>query len=130
MKKLRVTVNGTAYDVEVEILEDDDYGNFSYGVPVAQGAQSNSHSSVPSSVKPVEKRASTTKKEVTSPIAGTVLEIKAKVGDTVKENDILIVIEAMKMNTNISSPASGRVKSVEVSAGANVKQGQVLVTLE
>ena len=53
-----------------------------------------------------------------------------KPGDAVKRNDVLMVIEAMKMNSNVASPSGGKVRSVEVAVGDTVQQGQVLVTFE
>jgi biotin carboxyl carrier protein len=52
------------------------------------------------------------------------------VGDSVKEGDPVIVIEAMKMNTNVASPTTGTVKAINVKSGDAVKQSQVLMTFE
>ncbi|RMH74000.1 MAG: acetyl-CoA carboxylase biotin carboxyl carrier protein subunit [Gemmatimonadetes bacterium] len=137
MKKLRVTVNGTTYDVEVELLEDDELGGSSYGFPQTTGAPLPSPVSSNVGVPPAAAPASPpvpqpggNKKELTSPIAGTVVEVKVSAGASVKENDPLVVIEAMKMNTNISSPVSGKIKNVNVKNGDSVQQGQVLITFE
>lgn len=138
MKKLRVTVNGVNYDVEVEVLEDDEEGGIPYGFPPATGVSPNtqrkstppaapSRASIPSPKVDVSSAGSNM---VTSPIAGVVAEVKTSVGASVKENDLLIIIEAMKMHTNISSPAAGTVKEIKVQAGDAVQQGQVLVTFE
>ncbi|MBO9316538.1 MAG: acetyl-CoA carboxylase biotin carboxyl carrier protein subunit, partial [Chloroflexus sp.] len=62
-----------------------------------------------------------------SPIAGIVAEIKVNVGDHVKENDPLVVIEAMKMNSNVSSPISGTIRAINVKVGDSVRQGQPLL---
>jgi biotin carboxyl carrier protein len=141
MKKLRITVNGTSYDVEVEVLEDDDDVGASYGFPPATSVQQPQRSSgapagAPSLPKAQQAQpaASTTQRpgsnEVTSPIAGVVNEVKVKVGDTVQEHDLLFVLEAMKMNTNISSPSSGSIKEINIAVGDAVQQGQVLLTFE
>lgn len=142
MKKLRVTVNGVSYEVDVEVLEDDDEGAISYGFPATStmnvaprpaGGNSVPHaapaapSSRPSAAPPVS---GDDKNVLTSPIAGVVVEIKVKPGAAVKENDPVVVIEAMKMNTNVSSPVSGTVKEIRVNAGDAVQQGQVLLTFE
>jgi biotin carboxyl carrier protein len=138
MKKLRVTVNGVSYDVEVEILEDDDDGGAGYGynltnMPMPQAML---QPTGPGMVKPQPKPAALpaasggTTNELTSPIAGVVHEVKVKVGETVKENQPVVVIEAMKMNTNISSPVTGQVKDIKVTAGDAVQQGQVLIIFE
>lgn len=132
MKKLRVTVNGVSYDVEVEVLEEDN-GGAAYGFPPATSLRPAPAPVAGAPAAKPERSAAPPaagKKELTSPIAGTVVEIKVKVGDPVKEHDPLVVLEAMKMNTNISSPVSGKVKTVDVKAGDSVKQNQVLMTFE
>jgi len=137
VKKLRITVNGVSYDVDVEVLEDDEDGA-SYGyhstsiqVPrpsVSQPVAEPKRASTPTPSAPPS--TSSGSNELVSPIAGIVNEIKVNVGSQVKENDILVVIEAMKMNTNINSPVSGKVKEIKVSTGDAVQQGQVLMTFE
>jgi biotin carboxyl carrier protein len=132
VKKLRVTVNGVSYEVEVEVLEDDEEGGAPYGFPQATGVAPRSPNVASEQPKAPQKsapapRPSAGGKEVTSPIAGVVAEVKVSLGDDVKENDLLIIIEAMKMHTNISSPAAGKVKEIKVKAGDAVQQGQILV---
>ncbi len=67
---------------------------------------------------------------VTAPLPGVVLSLHVKPGDTVKEGDLLLVLEAMKMENNIVAEASGVVKTVAVTAGQQVLQGTVMVELE
>ena len=132
MKKMRVTVNGTAYDVEVELLEDHEegrgYGYHSSEVHPGNGVPATglppAHAEIDRGIK---RPPSTDKKELTSPIAGMVTEIKVKPGDKVAENDSLMIIEAMKMNTHISSPVSGIIERINVQAKEGVTQGQVLL---
>lgn len=64
---------------------------------------------------------------VIAPMPGTVLEIKVKVGDRVEKNDVLLVLEAMKMENTIKSPTSGCVSSVNVREGEGVEKNQVLL---
>lgn len=138
MKKLRISVDGKQYDVEVEILEDDDnnvlpsYYNQSYtnnmvsSAPVAQPQpQYNAPAPRPKAAAP---KVASDGNALNSPINGVVLEIPAKVGQTVTENDVVIILEAMKMKTNISSPVSGEIASIEISLGDRVEAGQVLLT--
>ncbi|NUM36732.1 MAG: biotin attachment protein [Candidatus Brocadiae bacterium] len=137
MKKLRVSVNGISYDVEVEIIEDDEHRLSPYGAtayhphhahtPVATQPHTPVAPPAPTKAKSGESKDS---KALTSPIAGTVLEVKVAAGAEVQTNQPLIVIEAMKMETNISSPVSGKVKEIKVKAGDAVLQEQVLVTFE
>ncbi len=137
MKKLRVTVNGVSYDVEVEVLEDDDEGGSAYGYgmtsvipPVASQMISSGMAPTPAKPAAPSTPSSGAANELTSPIAGVVHDLKVKVGDKVKENQPVVVIEAMKMNTNISSPVNGTVKEIMVKAGDPVQQGQVLIIFE
>jgi pyruvate carboxylase len=68
--------------------------------------------------------------EIGSSIPGTVLKVLVQPGDEIKENDNLIVIEAMKMETIITATTSGTVKSVKVSEGQQVKSGELLIELK
>ena len=65
-------------------------------------------------------------KEVTAPMPGKILRIEASVGQAVKEGDVLIIIEAMKMEQNITAPAAGTVVSIDVAAGDVVNTGDVV----
>jgi len=129
--KLRITVEGQAYEVEVEVLE----GGTVTGPPAIQplarpaaapapAAPAAPPAKKPAAAKPV---AGGSDKVLTSPIAGTITQVKVKVGDQVAINQVLLVMEAMKMETNIASPVAATVKSVTASVGDAVKQGQVLV---
>lgn len=125
MKRLRITVNGISYEVEVEVLEDDGDSARVNGVPdtpLGIGAPASfSPASAPSA--PAAGDAGI----LTSPIAGIVAEVRVGVGAQVKENDPLVVIEAMKMNTNVSSPVAGTIRAIHVKAGETVRQGQPLL---
>jgi len=136
VKKLRVTINGVTYDVEVEVLEDDDeLGSYGYAAtnlptsaahPGASPPQAQPHGLAGPTPAPPHAGSNT----LISPIAGIVKDIKVKPGNSVKINDPLIVIEAMKMETIISSPVSGKIREINVEAGQSVQQGQVLVTFQ
>jgi methylmalonyl-CoA carboxyltransferase small subunit len=65
-----------------------------------------------------------------SPVAGVVVRVNAQVGQQIQANDALLVLEAMKMETNITAPVSGKVKAVNAGLGDAVQVGQVLVELE
>lgn len=148
MKRLRITVEGVAYDVEVELLEDDEVTGYGAVPGTGSGPMLQSPSPVssprptpiPASSPPAASTPSTdgavpsasggSQKELTSPIAGILVEIKVKPGDTVNVNDPVVVIEAMKMNTNVHSPIAGKVKEILAKAGEAVKQGHVLMTFE
>ncbi|NJK79401.1 MAG: acetyl-CoA carboxylase biotin carboxyl carrier protein subunit [Chloroflexaceae bacterium] len=127
------------YDVDVEVLEDDDEPGYqsptvpkltNNAPPVPTLQPTPRPSSSPSESNSSGNSDSGTDKLLTSPIAGILVEFKVRVGDTVKENDPVAIIEAMKMNTNISSPVSGKVKEIKSNPGEAVQQGQVLLTFE
>jgi len=129
--KLKVTVHGVAYEVEVEVLDPGE--GFAAAGPLpafaAGPAHTGSAAPAPPSARPTADPvpAGGPGGSVTCPIAGTVVEIKCRAGDTVREGQILVVVEAMKMNTSIAAPTSGTVKAVPVAVGDNVREGQVLV---
>lgn len=125
--KLKVTVKGTSYDVDVEIL--DDGGAF---VPaVRQVAPAAGAPSAPTAA-PVRKSVSLagSSNSIVSPVGGTIVEVKVNAGDKVKAGQPVIVIEAMKMQTPINATADATVKDVKVKASETVREGQVLIEFE
>ena len=118
MKNLRITVNGTAYDVQVEEL-----GTTSApaSAPVA---------AAPAPVaKPTAPAGNAGSVVVKAPMPGTVVNVVVSAGKAVKAGDDLVFIEAMKMETPVKAPQDGTVATVEVSKGESVDSGKVLVTL-
>ncbi len=65
-----------------------------------------------------------------SPVAGVVVRVNAQVGQQIQANDPLLVLEAMKMETNITSPVAGKIKAINAGVGDGVQVGQVLVEFE
>ncbi len=129
--KLKITVHGVAYEVDVEVLDAkrDEFG--------PTGALPSLGNPAPAAAGPVSAPtaapaapAASDGSGVVSPIAGTVIEIKCKAGDDVTQGQELVVMEAMKMNTSIASPGAGRVKAVLVAAGDSVRENQQLVEFE
>ena len=134
MKKFRVTVDGKQFEVDVELLEDDDEGI----LPAYYNQQMPKNiSHMPDLVEPqvvIPHKSKTTgqlknndDKLLSSPLNGVVLEVIAKPNQKVKADEVLIVIEAMKMKTNISSPIEGVIDSIEVKPSDRVEIGQLLV---
>jgi biotin carboxyl carrier protein len=129
MKKLRVTIEGKAYEVLVELL---DQGSAPSSAPAA--APVVSAASAPLTAAPfvaaTPKAASATGAgAVVSPLAGKIVSIDVKVGQTVEEGMQVATIEAMKMNTYIYAPKAGRVEEVLVNAGDGVEEGAALMRL-
>ncbi len=136
MKRLRVTVNGVNYDVEVEVLEDrDEGGPTGYNLPstsvphVAPPAAKPTPMPAAAPAAPTAPAAGAAN-EVVSPIAGVTRKINVAVGDTVKQNQAVVVVEAMKMNTNINARMAGKVKEIKIKVGDPVQKGQALIILE
>lgn len=135
IKKLRVSVDGKAYDVTVE-MDDAPAGSPVISSPPAISAPpvlappplvapTPSASSAPSASV-----AGAGPGDVPSPLAGRVTAINVAAGQDVKEGDHLITLEAMKMNTFVMAPRAGKVKAVKVEVGSAVEEGQALVSLE
>lgn len=124
--KLKITVHGVAYEVEVEVLDPGEGFAPASPLPQVNGARPTSAAPAARAAAPPAAAAGDGR-SVASPIAGTVIEVKCKAGDGVRQGDELLVIEAMKMNTAIAAPAAGTIKRVSVAAGDAVREGQVLV---
>jgi biotin carboxyl carrier protein len=125
-----ITVNGKRYEVDVEVVQDDEAieSQPAFRPPVHT---INSYVTPVSAPLPMKSRGpGGDKKTLTSPINGVVLEIPVKEGQAVKENDILFILEAMKMKTNISSPQTGKIKSIKTKVGETIEAGKVLLTFE
>lgn len=110
MKKYKVNVNGTDYEVTVEEMS---------GAPSAAPAKA-------AAPAPAAAGAGET---VKSPMPGNILAVNVNVGDTVKAGQVLMVLEAMKMENEIMAPSDGKVTSVAVTKGATVESGTVLCTI-
>lgn len=126
MKKLRVTVAGKVYEVLVEVLEDDSHG---ISHPAKQATPSSPHVPEVSAPTPPDHAVSKEAGNVASPLPGRVVAVSVQVGQTVKEGDQLMILEAMKMNNYIYAPRSGRISAIHVGVGDIVEEGQSLLTL-
>ena len=112
MKRYRVNVNGTAYEIELEELTG--------AAPAAPAA----------SAAPAAAPAPEGGEQVTAPMPGTILSVNISVGDTVKRGQVLMVLEAMKMEKEIMCPRDGRVASVNTAKGASVESGTLLCVIQ
>lgn len=119
MKNYRITVNGTAYDVAVEELG-------AGAAPVAAATPAPVAAAAPAPAAPAAAAGSI---EVAAPMPGKILNVKASVGTAVKKGDVILILEAMKMENDVVAPEDGTVASINVSAGDAVEAGDVLATL-
>ena len=115
MKKYRVNVNGNVYDITLEVLE----GEAAAAAPVPAPAPA----AAPAAAAPAGGET------VTSPMPGTILSVNVKQGDAVKAGQVLMILEAMKMENEIMAPCDGTVSSVAVAQGASVDTGAVLCVI-
>ena len=119
MKSYTITVNGNVYDVTVE-----ETGAGVAAAPVAMAAPV----AVPAKEAPKATGAQGAVK-INAPMPGKILSVKAAVGASVKKGDVIMVLEAMKMENEIVAPQDGTVASNNVNDGASVEAGDVLATL-
>ena len=118
MKTYNITVNGITYTVSVEEVN-------GAASPVAASAPAAAPAAAPAPAKSGAAGAVTVK----APMPGNIIKVNVKAGDSVKKGDVLVVLEAMKMENDVCAPADGTVASVEVSQGATVATDEALVTL-
>ncbi|MBR2559655.1 MAG: biotin/lipoyl-binding protein [Firmicutes bacterium] len=118
MKKYRVNVNGTVYEVEVEDITGQ--------APAAQPAQAPAAAPAPAPAAPAGPVEGT---KIEAPMPGNILRVNVKQGDAVKKGDVLMILEAMKMENEIMAPCDGTVNSLSASAGSTVEAGSVLCTI-
>ncbi len=123
MKNYRITVNGNVYDVTVE-----ETGS-TPSAPVVSAPMSASTIAVPAPKAAPASSAGAGSIKVTSPMPGKILSIKTSVGTAVKKGDVIMILEAMKMENEIVAPEDGTVASIDISEGASVESGSVLASL-
>lgn len=124
MKNYRITVNGTSYDVSVEELAG---GVAPVAAPVA-AAPVAAPAAAPAPA-PAAKSAGAGSIKVASPMPGKILDVKANVGYAVKKGQVILILEAMKMENEVVAPEDGTVASIDVASGATVEAGDTLATL-
>ncbi len=112
MKKYRVNVNGSLYEIEIEEMS----APATMSAPAAPAA-------APVSADPAGGQ------KVEAPMPGTILDIKVQAGQSVKKGDVLIILEAMKMENEIMAPCDGKVTGVNVRKGDSVETAALLCTI-
>ncbi len=124
MKNYRITVNGTAYDVAVEEMG-------AGAAPAAASAPVAAPAPVATPAPAAAPAASGAegKVKVVAPMPGKILSVKASGGAAVKKGEVILILEAMKMENEVVAPEDGTVASINVSEGASVESGDTLATL-
>lgn len=128
--KLRITIDGKTYEAEVEILEDEDsehpYVPYT-PAPATYSGNPVPRATMPASVVDINDNGG---KVCRSPVTGLVIQVNVVPGQEVQSNDLLMVLEAMKMENQVTATHPGKVKSVNVAPGSSVKVQQVLLEFE
>jgi biotin carboxyl carrier protein len=127
VKKLRITVEGKSYEVVVETLEDPSARAARPAVTRTVVAAAPVVQAAPAAGKPV---AGGTAFSIRSQLAGRIVSVDVKEGDTVEAGQALVVLEAMKMNTPVAAIRAGKVTKIHVAAGDTVEEGQALLDVE
>lgn len=129
MKKFLIKVNGNQYEVEVEEVRDGSVAaepaTYSAPAPKAAPAAAPASSAAPKKDSAVPAGAA----KVTAPMPGTILGVKVNSGDSVKKGQVLLILEAMKMENEIVAPNDGTIASINVSKGTSVNAGDVLLSM-
>ncbi|MGF1635934.1 MAG: biotin/lipoyl-containing protein [Cyclobacteriaceae bacterium] len=141
MKNYKFKINGNDYSVDIISNEDNKVALEVNGTPYT--VELEKEAKVASKTPKVVRTAAISKSQeaapiqasgklnrVTAPLPGTILHLKLVVGAPIKKGEVLMIMEAMKMENNILSEADGVIKSILVREGQNVLQGDVLVEIE
>jgi biotin carboxyl carrier protein len=134
MEHLRINVNGKTYDVVVEKCDPPESAAASHPAPVARPVSQPVPAPAANQPSPAAPPAPTAHAHsagnINSPLAGIVIALPVTPGSAVKEGDLVITLEAMKMYTSINAPRDGTVTSIHVGVGEAVDEGQPLFALE
>jgi biotin carboxyl carrier protein len=122
MQYFKVSVNGKTFDVNVEEVQ-------SGAAPAPVPTQLAPAQSAPVQAAPAPVAVGADEEPIKAPLGGTIMAIKVKPGETVKEGQVLLTLEALKMENEIVAPQAGVVKDVYAQSGATVNVGDILLTL-
>lgn len=120
MKNYTITVNGNVYEVTVE------EGGAGAAAPVAAPK---AKAAAPKAAAPKAPAGAQGSVKITAPMPGKILAIKADAGKAVKKGEVILILEAMKMENEIVAPQDGTIAGINVSAGTSVEAGEVLATM-
>ena len=124
MRKFNITVNGKTYEVVV-----DEVGGSSAPAATAPALAAPAAPAEKAPAAPVSDPVPAGGTTISAPMPGTILKVNVEKGASVKKGDVLLVLEAMKMENDIQSPVDGTVVAIQTSKGASVETGAPLVTI-
>jgi len=148
MKKFKFTIEGTSYSVNVKSVEGNqaeiEVNGKSYSVGLEEELNplktpilvrkevvtKPGENKIATKAAPMPPSNKPSANGIKAPLPGSIIRVAVKVGDSVKEGDLLLVMESMKMENNILSEKNGVVKSIDVEQGQAVMQDDILMTLE
>jgi len=122
MKKYNVTVNGNSYEITLEVVDAAD-------VKAAPAPAAPAATPAPAAAPAPVAAPAANGETVNAPMPGTILSVNIQNGAAVKKGDVLMILEAMKMENEIMSPCDGTIASVNVTKGASVETGSVLCVI-
>ncbi len=130
MRKFIINVNGNSYEVEVEEVggAPTSVAPVAAPAPVA-AAPAPAPAPAPKAAPAPAAAPPAGATNVNAPMPGNIVSVKVAVGDTVNEGDVLVILEAMKMENEIMAPCAGKVVAISANQGASVNTGDVLVSL-
>ena len=122
MKNYTITVNGNVYDVTVEEGTGSTAGAAKAAAPKAAAPKAAPKAAAPAGAQGAVK--------VNAPMPGKILKVNVNAGAAVKKGDVLLVLEAMKMENEVGAPQDGTIASINVNSGDMVEAGNVLATMD
>ena len=126
--KLNIAIDGKTYEVDVEAVDPDAPASFVRNLAV--GTAPVRVPAAPAAPVAGDNKAVNEEKVCRSPVTGVVIRVAARVGQLLQTGDVLLVLEAMKMETNITAPGPGKIAAIPVKEGESVQSGQVVVEFE
>ena len=129
MKNYTITVNGNVYEVTVEEGFTGAASAPKAAAPAPKAAPAAAPKAAPAAPKAAAPAGAQGSVVVTAPMPGKILAVKANAGQAVKKGDVIMVLEAMKMENDIVAPQDGTIASINVATGDSVEAGQTLATL-
>ena len=135
MRKFNITVNGEVYEVEVEELGNDGAPVPVQSRPAAKPAAAPARKAAAPKAAPKKqaKKAPTVSAgaaTVSAPMPGVILDVKVSEGQSVKKNDVILILEAMKMENEVMAPQDGVIETIAVNKGSNVNAGDIMIVIK